>query len=124
MAVLKHNVFLFRNYPAGPVVAVHAGEEVPDWAVSQLAGATHLFEEGSTPVVVSEPAAGPLPEPKVVSEPETTELAVPSLKASAPTWRAFAKNIGVEVAPKATRNEIVETVRLARPDLLIEEEEV
>lgn len=121
--VLKQTTLLLRNDPAGPVVAVLAGQEIPDWAVPLLRGKDHLFTVASEPDTGVTKASGPLPAPPAPVVREEDEPKVPSRKAGAPTWKSFAKKIGVEVASKATRDEVIEAILAARPDIEIPEEQ-
>lgn len=118
--VLKQNVMLQRNPPAGEVTSFKAGDTLPDWA-EDLVG-KHVFEDGRGDVAAPKEVDRKLVEvPEPEAEPET-ELKVPSRKAAAATWRKFAKEAGVEVPAKATRDEIIEKILENNPDLEIPED--
>lgn len=117
--VLKQNTMLRRNPPVGPITYLSVGDTVPDWAEDRIGD--HLFEDGRGDVAAPKEVDRKLVEvPEKTPEPKP-ELEVPSLKAAAATWRKFAKEAGVDLPAKATRDEIIELVRIEHPDLEIPE---
>lgn len=117
--VLKHNVMLRRNPPAGEVSSFKAGDTLPDWAEDRVG--EHLFEDARGEVEPKE-VERKLPEPPAVKPEAEKELEVPSRKKSVATWRKFAKEAGVELPAKANREEIIEKVVEKHPDLEIPED--
>lgn len=116
---LMHNVLVWRGLE---VVALLAGTKVPDWAEDQLTS-PHLFTVEEVEAVPSTGGPGKLPNPPKRPEEPEEELEVPSAGASVATWRKFAKHHDIEIPSKASRDEIIEAVRAAMPDIEIETKE-
>lgn len=121
--ILKHNVFVSDNPPAGNLVALLAGQEVPDWAEEQLKDSPHLFREPEDANTIR-PRNLPAdkPKPKAKAEIEKTEkveeaVEVPKKTASRQTWVNFATYLGIKLPEDISRNEIVERVESERPEV-------
>lgn len=122
--ILKYNTFVSDNPPHGNTVALLAGTEVPDWAWSQLEKSDHLFEDGQPQ------SSAKAPEPKTEEAPEDTpapdekaeepKVKVPKRSASRAAWVKFAEAISVKVPDSSSRDEIIERVEAAHPDLFDE----
>lgn len=122
--ILKFNTFVSDNPPHGNTVPLLAGTEVPDWAWSQLEGSTHLFEDGQTQSSAKAPQPNAEKAPEAAPEPakqaEKTEVKIPKRSASRAAWVKFAEAVSVKVPDSSSRDEIIERVLDAHPDLFDE----
>lgn len=122
--ILKYNTFVSDNPPHGNTVALLAGTEVPDWAWSQLEKSTHLFEDGQpqSSAKAPEPKAKETSEaaPEPAKQAEKTEVKIPKRSASRAAWVKFAEAVSVKVPDSSSRDEIIERVEAAHPDLFDE----
>jgi hypothetical protein len=116
--ILRRSTFL-EDPVSHEIVSIVAGQELPDWAEKALSGAEHLFVDD-----VPSPAAAKAKrsvEHREVPQEEPGELETPARTASAAAWRKFAKHAGVTIPKGASRDDIVQRVLDAIPDLDIED---
>lgn len=116
--ILRRNVYVENPSHRGFPVALVAGQEIPDWAEELLRYSDHLFDE--------EAKERPKESLRKVQHTEEKkeapkELKTPARSASAATWRKFAAAAGVNVPKGSSRDDIVERVVAAVPDLDIED---
>lgn len=116
--ILRRHVFL-EDPTSHEIVSLVAGQEVPDWADELLSNSEHLFTDDVTaPAAHNKKRTVAHQETK---KPEPEEVETPSRGASAATWRKFARQAGVTIPKGASRDDIVQRILEAIPDLDIED---